>query len=238
MTTVYGMMVTKNEEARWLSEVLAHSKKVVDRMFVFDDRSTDRTPEICAQHGAITVIRDPQEPSFTDNEGRFRQCAWNHFREQCQPDEDDWVFTLDADEFPVSLAGTPGMAARAEIRKAIQQDAGSIVIDFKEIWNLDPLQYRMDGFWDTIRHPRLFAYRDQDEWNPKLLGGGSCPDYVKDLPVAVSEDLVILHYGYARDEDKAAKWDRYSKLAGSHSNRHIQSIITKPILVDWTGSRP
>lgn len=238
MKTLYGLMVTRNEQDRWLEEMLIHSKSVVDHMFVFDDNSSDETALICAHHGATTVVRAQGEPSFMENEGLFRQCAWNHFRERCAPQEGDWVFALDADEFPVpALTGHPRVAVQCAIDKALQDQAVACQVDFKEIWNLRPLQYRVDGFWDTIKHPRLFAYVDADEWNSKRLGGGSWPEYVAQGRVVPVHDLVVLHYGYATDADKAAKYDRYSAMAGSHSNKHINSILSAPTLVEWTGGQ-
>jgi hypothetical protein len=239
MTMVYGLMVTRNEQDRWLEEMLHHSNMVVDHMFVFDDASEDETAAICEHYGASVVVRQPGEPSFARNEGQFRQCAWNHFRESCDPQEGEWVFALDADEFPICPVSVwPRLGVEASINKALRDNAIACDIEFKEVWELDPVRYRTDGFWDTIHHPRLFAYQDSAEWNGKRLGGGSWPQYVSEAKATEVLDLVVLHYGYARAGDREAKYQRYSELAGSHNNKHIASILGKPTLVGWVGPVP
>jgi hypothetical protein len=50
--------------------------------------------------------------------------------------------------------------------------------------------------------------------------------------VQCDEDLAIMHFGYARHEDRIAKHARYSTTRG-HNPRHIASILTTPQLVRW-----
>jgi hypothetical protein len=47
-----------------------------------------------------------------------------------------------------------------------------------------------------------------------------------------------MHYGYAREEDRQAKYDRYtSVLNNGHSSAHIQSILQLPTLEPVTHGR-
>jgi len=238
MRTIYGLMVTKNEEGRYLERMLIHANTVVDHMFVYDDHSEDDTAEMCAHYGATVVVRAQHDPSFTENEGAFRQNAWKIFS-QGNLDDGDWVLALDADEFPVmAVSGSPKIGIHTAIERAEVEGAGSVRIRFKEIWGLDPIVYRTDGFWDDIVHPRLFPWKPDTDWNNKQLGGGSWPEYVRKSPSIESHDLRILHYGYADARDRAEKYARYNQEAGAHSSKHIRSIMGKPTLVEWEGGKP
>ena len=235
---IFGLTVTHNEEHRYLKQMLCHAHDVVDNMFVYDDRSTDATVELCRQAGATTVVREHDSPSFAENEGLFRREAWLAFRKEMHVTEEDWVFALDADEFPVNRErwGHP-RSITMEVQAAMETGAEVVYVPFKEMWSEDQ-QYRTDGYWDTICHPRLFAFKPADAWNNQVLGGGSWPDYVMTVPRFTATQNVILHYGYATTEDRVAKYERYNTKAGAHSSKHIQSILAKPTLAPWTGGVP
>ena len=115
---------------------------------------------------------------------------------------------------------------------------------FPEIFAIAPLSYRVDGLWNTIAGPRLFKYMPGAEWSGKPMGSGSEPTYVAkgkvlDRATNLFGDLYMLHFGYANTSEHAAKHRRYTELYDhGHNNKHIQSIITKPILLEWKGPVP
>jgi hypothetical protein len=97
------------------------------------------------------------------------------------------------------------------------------------------LATRVDGWWGQIAGTRLFAWRAGGLFADKQMASGSEPTYV---PVAARSSLQgmwLLHLGYAQEEDRKAKYLRYTVSPGGHANTHIQSILAEPTLVPWDG---
>jgi hypothetical protein len=69
----------------------------------------------------------------------------------------------------------------------------------------------------------------------RVMASGSEPTYVPRAPHVSLQNVWLLHYGYARPEDVAAKYERYTARPGGHSDTHIQSIVAEPQLVPWDG---
>lgn len=99
MNKITGITRVRNEEVI-IKDVLDHVSGLVDDIYVYDDCSTDRTPEICEQHPAVKkVIRGkkwvttPRERN--EAEGSLRNIVLNEARK----DNPDWIYYFDADEF-------------------------------------------------------------------------------------------------------------------------------------------
>ena len=241
---IFGLMVMKDEEFRYLDACLKWNSAFVDEMFVYDDRSTDNSVEIAERYGTVAV-RVSGDASFMEDEGQFRQDAWHSFEATMKPSPGDWVFVFDADQFLTTpLSGDPDDVR--DVLDRLMTEAvsyNSVDIPFKEIFEVDGLgnpHYRTDGFWDTIHAPHLFAYKEGGEYLQKSMGCGSVPMYVlKTSSKSNSKDLTVLHYGYAVFEDRVDKYDRYSSLdEHGHNPAHIQSILAKPSLAKWYGPHP
>ncbi len=91
---------------------------------------------------------------------------------------------------------------------------------------------RTDGYWGGISATRFFKYRSMGQFANRRLGCGSVPTYALQDPAdATRMPVSIMHFGYAREEDRQAKFDRYtSVLNNGHSSSHIQSILQLPTL--------
>ncbi len=92
---VAGITKVRNEEAI-IQDTLDHFAEHCDAIFVYDDASTDATPDICEAHPAVQkVIRgkslDPVRPRA---EFRNRQAALV----AAQAHLPEWIFCFDADE--------------------------------------------------------------------------------------------------------------------------------------------
>jgi len=204
---------------------------------VFDDRSSDDSPEIAREFGTL-VVRDEGSPSFLEHEGQFRQDGWRAFEEYMKPEIGDWVLAFDADEFLVHKN------QRKVLEEFTKNNGGfvSLQIPFVEVFDVDLSgnpSYRVDGFWGTIKAPRFFAYKPGGKFQQVPMGCGSVPIYVLNTSTGTrANDLVFLHYGYAVFSDRVDKHDRYSTYPSGHNSRHIQSILEKPSLRPWTGLRP
>lgn len=233
---VFGLLVVKNEEHRYLNEFIAHHQYIFDDIFVFDDNSTDRTRAICRYSGFHVDIADGV--SFLDHEGEFRFQAWQKFEEKVKPSTDDWVFAIDADEFLVDKNGSVKDALHSTIDLAEYMNYVNVQTKISEIWKVEGGKcfYRTDGLWNRIKASRLFKYEPNGRWNMKAMACGSIPTYAN-VPPFKTENINLLHFGYADEKDQKDKYERYS-TRGGHNRNHVLSIIQKPRLKQYEGPVP
>jgi hypothetical protein len=139
---------------------------------------------------------------------------------------DDYVFCLDADEVVMD---------HAMVRPAILEYPGhAIAFRFHEMWS--KTHYRIDGYWRPYAASVLFPYQPLGHFSNRALASGREPTYKSTLPVSrVVGDIV--HYGYAQESDRRAKYERYMRLDGGryHARSHLNSILDdRPSLEEWT----
>lgn len=207
---IMAHLVMKNEAGRYLAQCLNALAPLVDRIHVFDDRSTDGTPQIAAAAGAEVSIRPVTTPSFLEHEGEFRQAAWEAMGTL---PHGTWVVCLDADEFlteeirPVAA----GMNKAFKVREVFGFDDGHPLV-------------RIDGYWDRVTAPRLARWEPESEFPDLKLGCGSLPEAIASGSFEIVDYPQILHYGYATQQDREDKYMRYTTHRG-HNPRHVQSIL-------------
>lgn len=241
---ITASFVVRNEANRWFDSVLAHTVEFVDRIFVYDDRSTDETLDIAFQYTSDVVQRGEDEASFMDHEGKFRLNALHALQSTVQPTENDWILALDADEFYVAKGH---VNEETSLRQSIswceggKVRASSMDLHIGEIWDIlgvNP-RLRMDGFWAKNSAPRLYRWQDDPVFINKEMGCGSVPTYALKSPKKGVSIASILHFGYALDADKAAKFDRYRSMKNhGHNPTHIDSIMHAPKLMEYHGRTP
>lgn len=237
---LYGLLVIRNEKDRYLADCINWMRPFLDGIFVFDDQSTDGSELIASRLGCEVVVRDDSIPSFLEHEGQFRMAAWRAFEEKMKPKFGDWVLAFDADEFLVCTSGNVRQHLVSAINDAC--DSVGVLLPFPEIFGVQhgvPM-VRVDGLWGSIRGSRLFKYLPDAKWRDKPMGCGSEPTYVTWQGLSHrNHNLHVLHYGYARQTDVRAKYERYSSLLDhGHADAHIASIISSPTLVPWHGPIP
>jgi hypothetical protein len=136
------------------------------------------------------------------------------------------------------LGRTTAMAARSGLDIAIGRSS-KVAIDLRipEVFgfdeNLTPL-IRVDQLWATIHAPRLFAYQPGGQYATGVVGVPAVPSYVMGSPWDSTDEIVIMHYGYADPKDQLLKHMRYSGRGG-HSSAHVESIIDDKVLEEWDG---
>lgn len=221
-----AQMVARNEANRYLAEVLSDLRSKVDKIVFTDDASDDDTPLI-AKHAGAHVYHMP-EPTFTVNEGALRQAAWNNLENHAR--EGDWILAIDADEkfFP-----------NDRLDYWLSQTRFTVLgVTFYHMWN--EKGYRMDKAWAPTVSQRLFRFRPNGLFRERRLACGSEPSYVmQDIRRGrfnPRTGLRMQHLGYARDEDKIAKFERYMQLdkGDFHSLQHIKSIMDEdPLIAEW-----
>lgn len=231
---ILGHVCVKDEAGRYLAESLAWHAEFLDEVHVYDDRSEDDTVAIAVASGATVTVRPERQPAFMTHEGNFRQAAWKDFQAKCDVTFDDWVLAFDADEFLVS----PNEPERDALERLVQMSRIEKAVSWRlrvdEIFDIQdgvPMR-RVDGFWSGINGIRFFKYRSVSQFANRKMASGSAPTYaLLDPADATNMPVGIMHFGYAREEDRQDKYERYTNiLHNGHSSAHIKSIITEPTL--------
>ncbi|NRD79498.1 glycosyltransferase family 2 protein [Bacillus sp. BRMEA1] len=224
-----AILQVRNEENRYLQEVLSDLNEYVDDMVIVDDASTDRTVEICQSYSKVKEIVQLTESHF-NREWELRTRLWH---EVCKY-EPDWILAIDADEVFES-------AFKQKVRTLINQD------------QFDWVSFRMYDFWGGRTH-----YREDQYWNlhnrntmmlTRYLPG--FPYYflqqdhhVHRLPLSYNAlpgcatDIRVKHFGWAgTEEERFQKYKRYMSVdpEGKWGNlEHYQSILDpNPNLIEW-----
>jgi hypothetical protein len=198
--------------------------------------------EVARSLGIQVKARNLNSPSFIEHEGKFRQDAWNWMEDALEPEEGDWIFSFDADEFLINW----DRESPKSVLQRLASDSEKIGVRSRrmkvdEVFSVDENGdpwIRTDGYWDNIVQNRFYEYIS-DPWANKFkeipLACGSLP---KGGETSIPTGRVgILHYGYARASDRLEKYRRYRGLHG-HSSEHIDSIIQPPTLSKWQGPVP
>jgi len=224
MIVIAHMVVGPGEAGRYLQECLYRAARASDIVHVaLDAEAGEEEVEVVSQ---VASQWDRLPIRWEDHEGRFRQAAWDMMVRQVQPRAGDMVLLLDADELIVSPEASHDM---------MRLKAGHrLPFRFYEMWSSS--QYRVDGLWAPYVAEIAIPYRDGARFNDRALACGRQPTYVSDVPRFGNQVGEILHYGYARPEDRVAKYERYMRLDGGrfHNADHLKSIILPPSLKPWT----
>lgn len=225
-------MVTFNEAGRYLVPCLEWLSDIVDFIHVHDDDSTDSTVQIAKKYGAVTQ-RQFGEPSFRQAEGLFRSSAWAHLSRFAEPG--DWVLCLDADEFITSTEDV-----RQRLDHLVEIDRyDAYMFPVREVFDIHDHvpQVRIDGYWGKITALRFCKFTPNATFDIEGLACGSVPAEITAGACFLDTSVDILHYGYAREEDRRAKYIRYRNRRG-HAPKHVESILATPRLVPYDGAHP
>lgn len=217
------MIVGPGEADRYLWDVLKRVWLWADVVHVALDASSGEKEEEVVAAGADSWERLPIR--WIDHEARFRQAAWEGMVEARQPTEEDFIFLIDADEV-VHDYEMVGQAAKS-------YPGQRIGFTFHEMWSFT--HYRTDRLWRPYPAWVMIPFRHGGRMRDRPIACGREPTYANGLPKGpIVSDL--LHYGYARESDRKAKYDRYMAVDGGrfHNPEHLKSILYSPDLVEWT----
>lgn len=215
-------MPVKDEMSRYLKPCITALEEYVDEIRVLDDGSTDGTFEWLHDRG-VRVERNTGA-SWGEHEGQFRQALLDWTREA----EPTHILAIDADEF---------VADGSRLREAIrsQNDQMSFSLTMREVWATDPWQIREDGGWRS--HEVSICFRVPQDWGRvgwkienRQFAGGRVPRIIKGeqrIGDSFRTGVEILHLGWARVAERAARYDRYTKIDGGqfHAGSHLDSIM-------------
>lgn len=224
---IYGLMVARNEEGRYLEESLKRLSNQVDKIIFTDDCSTDGTPDIARKYAEVYST---SENLFIKHEGQLRSEAWSNLSKHAKPG--DWVVAIDADEKIYTLDNS-------SIEETLKMSPYDVVnVRRYEMWNSEG--YRVDKMWAPHNTMRIFRYNHGGVYLDKVLACGSEPVYVmqwvRNRNFWLESGIIMQHLGYLRDEDKEAKYERYTTIDNGkfHNINHINSIKDQsPVLIPW-----
>jgi glycosyltransferase involved in cell wall biosynthesis len=227
---IIAQMVGRNEEQRFLKEVLQRISTQVDEIVFTDDCSEDNTYSMASE---FCHTYKTEEPTFCVHEGKLRSIAWKNLSNHANPG--DWIIAIDCDE----MLYQKDDISLIDIRNILFKSEKDVVnVRFYHMWNFK--QYRVDKLWAPNNSSRIFRFIFNGTFLDKALACGSEPTYVSDWirqrNYWVNSGLIMKHLGYIYDQDKIGKYERYIQLDGGkfHQINHINSIMDKnPVLINW-----
>lgn len=200
---IAGMLRVKNE-ARWIADVLRSIQSLCKCIVVFDDSSTDGTPEICKainpQHD-VWVMHSP----FVDlNEARDK----NFLLDQVRKLKPDWVLSIDGDE--VLQDG-----GAEKIRAALDPETASYSMRIRYLWDTTA-QERVDGIYGRFKRGSLFRLAGQPSTAQFRATGNGGNFHCGNVPAGLigrdaDLDVSLWHMGYLHRDDRIRKYFFYNE---------------------------
>lgn len=184
-------LITGNDTARHLRQVLTHLQTYVDGLVILDDGSTDETEEICLSQPKLISFYKRPAPGFARDASLVRRELW----EMVDVVAPDWVLAMEADEIMED-------GIRQELPQLLNQSRfGAVRFPVCHFWGNQ--QYvRVDKWWSPQKNYELLlfrhcpgAHRDTTSWS------GRHPIEVLTYPTRFSH-IRLRHYGWA--DTKAA----------------------------------
>lgn len=218
------MLVGPGESYRWLDRTLRRASRWADVIVAYGDGADADTREALMSCKRVRCAFGP--PLFAEDESAAR----NALLALCDDvlAERDLVVVIDADE---ELTATGGDArVKAALRELGRQSYDAWPVTFLHLWTPDGSLARVDRGWAPAPAPRIYRHRHGARIPQRELACAAIPPQ----PVLAPESsLGIRHWGYARPEDRTAKFERYRALDGGrfHNPWHIASIVEEPTLV-------
>ena len=234
---IHGCMLIRNEESRRLNAEYGIFESVLDsmnmlckRLVICDDNSDDKTFELASRY--THDMLKTSENTWEKNEVEARQTLWNKTISEAK--HGDWIVCLDADELmtnPIELK---------YMLKFLPPHIDGLGFRLFDMWSMT--HYREDNYWKAHFYPWVFAVRydasKEYRWHNKALHCGRFPANASErmLPTMIP----VRHYGWALEEDRKKKYDRYMRIDGEGKHgilAQYQSILDEsPNLVEFGGA--
>lgn len=222
-----AQMIVRNEEHRFLKDVIAKACLWADKIIVVDDCSTDGTFQICQSFAPKVEVYAHTfgRSMFGEDESALREFLWQKVRRVAS--EGDWIVSLDADEeFDTTFTQWGPSFTRSS------GNYDYVTFKLADMWT--PTQYRVDGYWSPLI-TRMFRYQNQPFGVTGKLHAGCIPAYVWQTKNQYMRSHIRLkHLGWIRDEDKKRKAEFYLQKSTGINLVHAKTIFQKPTLKDWT----
>ena len=195
------VILTKNEESR-IGDCIKSVIGLADEIIIVDDESSDKTQEIAKSLGAKVFARK------MDIEGKHRN--WAYARAQ-----NDWVFSVDADERPTEKL-------KDEIKKAI--------VNTENVCFAIPFRTYIGNYWirwgGWYPAPKVKLFRkskfkyEEVEVHPRIIVEGDCGRLKND----------VIHYSYRDWEDFLDKTNKQTTLEARNGINCLLTASKKPAI--------
>ncbi|MGB8815776.1 MAG: glycosyltransferase [Minisyncoccia bacterium] len=206
----------KNEE--WiLEQTLNNISPYVDEVIIADQKSTDKSLEICKKFSNVKVIDNPYE-------GHSNKVRWLLLEEARKIGKNNLIVCIDADEM-ISPMGLE------EIKKLISEGKATKGDVFKlkwiQLWK-NTKEYRDDGVWkDNYKDVAFIDNEEINEYKRDFVVNdhtSRVPDTNINKEISISYPLLHFHFvAWKRTEMKQA-WYRCSELiAGLRNAKRINN---------------
>lgn len=202
--TITLSMIVKNEEGRYLKQVLKSLCGHIDKAVIIDDGSTDNTVSICKEIlKGIPLLLVQNTKSMFNDETTLRQKQWS----ETIKTNPDWILNIDADELIEESFWKD--------KQAFIDDPRYDIYNFRlyDMWN--DTHFRDDEYWQAHCSYRPFLVRYQPDfpyqYNTIPQHCGRFPMNLFSHPKANLE-YKIKHFGWATEKDRIAKEERYRRL--------------------------
>ncbi len=222
-----AMMLTYNDENRYLERGLDDLSQYVDEIVILDGGSTDKTLDICRQYPKVILHQTEKTMIFgVDDEFLVREQMYRHALER----NPDWILVIDSDQI---MEERFKKAVRALITDTSKDWYSFCLCD---MWN--EKQYRVDGAWspDSSNRAWRHLFRVKPDESPEYIKikehCGDAPAYVINAPTStgLETDLRIKHYAYATEEGRRKKQEHHKD--GEYA-WHVNTALDTPTLKDW-----
>lgn len=222
-------MIVRNEENRYLKEVLNSCRQYIDSAVIIDDCSTDNTIEICKEllRGIPLKIIENETSSF-NNETNLRKQQWY----ETISTNPDWILFLDADEIFEDKF-------KDEVKNLMNDfDTDAYLFRLYDFWS--ETHFRDDKLWCAHNTYRPFMIRYQKNFNYTFRETsqhcGRMPENVLSLSYKIDNNR-LKHFGWAKEEYRVEKYRRYLELDPKGefgSMEQYKSILDeRPKLAKW-----
>jgi hypothetical protein len=223
------MIVGPGEGDRYLARVLRMAHTWADHIVVVADHADIATLAVLRQAindwPPVTITFEYGDATFLADESEIRNQLFATCDDVLSPG--DLIVVLDADEV---LRG-PYLSVRTVLERlaADPRNARAWSARFLHLWTPDGSAYRTDGGWAPAMQDRIYLHEKGLRVEPRQLACRAIPERVQPRAESVLE---VLHWGYARPEDREAKYDRYMSIDGGkfHALWHLESILREPLL--------
>ncbi len=222
-------MVVKNEEKRYIKQVIESVRDIIDEAVIIDDGCNDGTIRLCKEllkDIPIHIVRN--KTSLFASEYELRKKQWD----ETIKTNPDWILNIDADEVLEHKM-------RNEVKDLVNNRAFD-VLNFRlyDMW--DETHYREENYWNAHQFYRPFLIRYQPTfryiWKQTSQHCGRFPINLDALP-GTNALCRVQHYGWSRPFERIEKYKRYQALdpdAIYGIKEQYNSILdANPNLIKW-----